>query len=72
MHGHIANLTHFFTKALPHALVPLQQEVQTVVVITEGDRSINAYVLDISQGDTKLHPFILQNIQKKRQNGACR
>ncbi len=43
---------HIFTKALPYALVPLQQEMQTVVVITEGDGSINAYALDPGQRDT--------------------
>lgn len=28
---------HIFNKASPHALLPLQQEMQIVVVMTEGD-----------------------------------
>lgn len=43
---------HISDKVLSCASAPLQHEMQTVVVITEGNWSINAYVLDPSQGDT--------------------
>ena len=55
----------FFTKALPHALVPLQQEVQTVVVMTEGDRSINTLMCWTSARETQSYILLYYKTYRK-------